>query len=124
MTAEEQTSFDKLATQVSTLTTENTALKTENAALKTENEAFKAAHPIVTSVAIVKPKTFTFAGRVGGPFTIDADHLGTGGDVKIGDRTIVPSRWKDTSIKGIVPNDMKSGETTVTVNGTTVKAKI
>lgn len=107
-----------LVAQKKVLEQEVIFLKQEIASLKKPEEA-KPAGP---------PPPFKVSGKIGGPFSIDGTGFGSHpGILIVQDRTIPPGRWKDHSIKGILPPDLKTskdGTIDVTVNGTLVKAKL
>jgi len=72
----------------------------------------------------VKAGPFKFTGSgPGGPFNIDGQGFGvTPGRVIVSGREVPLTRWKDTSIKGYIPMDMKPGSVEVTVNDQKITA--
>ena len=70
--------------------------------------------------------TLTFVGCIGGMFNIRGEGFGDEfGSVLISGRTIVPTSWSDTVIKGSVPSDVKSGAILViTKDGVEFKGKL
>ncbi len=96
----------------------------ENLLLRAEITSLKAQKTPTTPVALPPPPVFRFSGRSGGQFSIDGRGFGSDvrdGIIRIDERDIVATRWKDTSIKGVIPNDIKPGKHKITVNGTTVE---
>ena len=55
-------------------------------------------------------RPFMLVGRAGGPFSIEGIGFGTKGKLTIGGRVIPTTRWIDRSIKGMLPQDIDSGE--------------
>lgn len=72
----------------------------------------------------VKAGPFKFTGSgPGGPFNIDGQGFGAApGRVIVAGREVTLTRWKDTSIKGYIPSDMKPGPVEVTVNDQKITA--
>lgn len=119
------TSFDSLKKENETLKTDNERLRMENKEIRDLFDAqnLKIPQQSPSTGAISKPSTFTFHGRVGGPFSIEGVGFGTiPGLVILGNRPVLTTRWIDTSIKGMVPHDYKPGQIDVVVNGTKVTA--
>lgn len=121
-------------TELDRMTVENTRLKEENARVMNTNDLLEQevvslkkkllGYEKPTVHVPVTPTSFKFTGRVGGPFNIDGKDLGNVGVVSVAGRTVVPSRWKPNSIKGMIPRDFPSGEVDVNVNGLTLKVTL
>lgn len=111
--------------EIGTLRSENVRLTDTNQLLRNEIQELKSLKTPKQSVVLPPPGAFTFSGRVGGQFSIDGRGFGLDpATIRIDDREVVPTRWKDTSIKGTVPTDLVPDTLhSVTVNGTTLKFK-
>lgn len=57
---------------------------------------------------------FKFSGTAGTPFNVDGVGFGSGGTLSVSGRLIPTTRWNDTSIKGVLPKDLKGGEIVIT----------
>lgn len=109
---------------VEKLTAENERLQQENQTLLTKNAELlasrdKSGSKVADTPPATPPATFEFAGSSGKPFSISGVGFGaTPGVLQLAGIHVEPTRWKDGSIKGIVPAHL-SGSITVNVNGTT-----
>jgi hypothetical protein len=94
--------------------------KEKNEAAQREADK-KAIDDTAAKKAAVVEQAFQFHGAIGTPFSIDGVGFGAAvGQVLIGGRSVAPTRWNDTNIKGVVPTDLKPGPTAVAVNGKSI----
>lgn len=80
-----------------------------------------------TSVTAKIPEgEIVFTGVVGGHFNVDGNGFGPSssaanfvapGSVLVNDRSVTITRWKDTSIKGVLPDDIEYGPVVVQCRG-------
>lgn len=79
-----------------------------------ETTAEQDAKAVKAAATTTKPVPVAVVGRPGGPFTIDGTGFGNAmGSVSISGRTVEITRWKDTSIKGMLPADLAPGDVVV-----------
>jgi len=114
MTPEEKAAADKKAADEK---------KAADDAAAAQREADKKA---IDDAAKAKPTqtAFHFSGTVGGVFGVYGHGFGTSGTLTIGGVNVTPTSWSNTRIKGTVPSDVKSGKTTVVVNGKSIDATV
>lgn len=75
------------------------------------------------AVPDVPKAPFEFIGRSGTMFNINKTDKGFGdtvGSLSIGGHAVTPTRWTDTSVKGVVPGHLQPGKTAVVLNGKTL----
>lgn len=89
-------------------------------------QPFKTGASFPTGAEPDKPKAaFEFIGGPGTPFNINGKGFGEQvGQLSIGGYAVAPTRWNDTSIKGMVPGNLPPGPTEVVVNGKRVTVNL
>lgn len=112
MTSEEQAAKD--AAEKAAKANEEQAAANAKAARAADEKAAQTAKDAVVADA---KKPVVIVGRPGGAFNIDGVGFGGSGQLTIGGRVIVTTSWRDTRIKGQIPEGISGAVVLTTDSG-------